>query len=164
MSSDSLKANLSNPARTYLWEVIFSNPLSGNAETLMLRAISTSEPERSVGSIKIPFKQTAGIKFPGKVAFPQTWDITFVEGEDRAILDTFTDWLDKVVNSKTGLGALVIKTDVYLNLINTDGSIAKKIRLIGCYPEKMASVPLSADDDKEIRQTITLSYDRWEKA
>jgi len=164
MSADSLKTNLSSPARGYLWEIIFSNPLSGDAETLMLRATSTSEPEKGVGSIKIPYKQTAGIKFPGKATFPQTWDITFVEGQDRKILDTFSSWIDKIVNAKTGIGSLLIKTDVYLNLINTDGTIGKKIKMVGVYPEKKGAVALSYEDDKEVRPTITLSYDRWELA
>jgi len=162
MSADSLKNNITNPARSYLWEVIFPTPLKGNAETYLLRAQSTTMPERSFGSILIPYKQSAGIKYPGKLTYPHAWDITFVEGEDREMIQNFYDWCNEIINDRTNIGAVRIKTDLYLHLINTDGTVAKKINMMGCYPERMSDVNLDYASEEEMKFTITFSYDRWE--
>ncbi len=163
MSADSLKTNLSNPAKDYLWDVMFAAPLGGDTETLMIRAQSTEMPERGVGAISVKYKQTAGIKFPGKAAFPQTWAVTFIEGEDRAIFNAMNDWLNTIVDARAGTGAIVVKTNVELHLLNTDGSTALQIRLVGCYPETVASVPLAYESEASIMYPVTFSYDFWEK-
>ena len=67
MGLDSLKSNLTNPARTYLWEVVIPVPIgNGDTDTYTVRAQTTEIPARSNGEITIPFKQTAGIKVAGK--------------------------------------------------------------------------------------------------
>lgn len=164
MSVNSLRNNLSNPGRVYLWEVLFPSPLEGDTETLLLRAQTTEMPERSFGSILIPYKQTAGIKYPGKLTYPHTWDITFVEGEDRAIIQTFYDWCNRVIDDKTGVGDLVVKTDIYLHLIDTNGNVSKKIKMSGCYPERMGNVSMDYNSEEEMKFTITFSYDVWTMA
>jgi len=161
MSVNSLKNNLSNPARTYLWEVLFANPLGGDTETLLLRCRSTSIPGVSVGSILLPFKQTGGVKYPGKKIYSHTWACTFVEGEDREMWDAFYAWAQAIINDETGLGSFNIKTDVYLHLIDTDGTVSKKIKLVGAYIESQDDVALSYDDEKEINIAVTFSYDYW---
>lgn len=162
MSVDSLRNNLTNPARAYLWEVIFPTPLKGDAETFLLRAQTTTFPERSFGSILIPYKQSAGIKYPGKLTYPHTWDLTFVEGEDRKILQSFYDWCNEVINDRTNTGSVVVKTDIYLHLLNTDGDVSMKVKLMGCYPERMSDVSLGYDTEAPMMFTITFSYDHWE--
>lgn len=162
MSADSLKNNLTNPARTYLWEVLIPNPGEGDTETYLLRAQSSEIPERGFGEILIPFKQSAGIKFPGKIQYPQKWDVTFVESEDRQIMQDVYDWMNNIIHDRFQVGNPVIKTDIYFNLINTDGSIAKKIRLVGTYPERMSNVAMDADSEDACKFTTTFSYDRWE--
>jgi len=157
-----LDANLTNPAKTYLWEVVFPNPVSGNSETLSLRCQSSSIPERSFGTIKIEYKQTAGVKYPGKVRFPQSWSLSFVEGEDRAILNAMNAWCDTIINAKTGVGELVVKTDIYLRLLNTDGETAATYRMKGAYPETIGEVSLAYENESDIRYPVTFSYDRWE--
>ena len=162
MSIDSLRNNLANPARVYLWEVVMPNPLEGDTETLLLRAQTTALPERSFGSILIPFKQTAGVKFPGKVTYTHTLDMTFIEGEDRKILDTFYKMMNAIIDDKSGIGTLSYKRDIYIHLINQDGSVEKKIKLVGTYPERMSGVELNQESETPMIFTITFSFDRWE--
>ena len=162
MSVDSLRNNLGNPARTYLWEVIVPSPLEGSSETIMYRAQTTSIPERSFGEILVPFKQSAGIKFPGKIHYTQKWDITFVEGEDREMLVTFYDWMNDIIDDKFMIGRVDYKTDIYLHLLNTDRSVAKRIKLVGCYPERIADVQLGMEPEEKVMFTVTMSFDRWE--
>ncbi|MHA1592007.1 MAG: hypothetical protein ACTSUP_06015 [Candidatus Heimdallarchaeaceae archaeon] len=161
MSINSLKNNLTNPARSYLWEVLFANPLGGDTETLLLRCRSTNIPGVSLGSILLPYKQTGGVKYPGKKTFSHTWSATFVEGEDRAMWDAFYEWTQSIVNAETGLGSFNIKTDIYLHLINTDGTVSKKIKLVGCYIESQEDIAITNDTDAEINIAVTFSYDYW---
>lgn len=162
MSADSLRNNLTNPARTYLWEVLIPSPVAGDTETYLLRAQSAEIPERGFGEIHIPFKQSAGIKVPGKLQYPQKWDVTFVEGEDRQIMQDIYDWMNSIIHDKYQVGNMVFKTDIYFNLINTDGSVAKKIKLVGTYPERLSNVDMDADSEDPVKFTVTFSYDRWE--
>jgi len=164
MGINSLKNNLNNPARSYLWEVLFPNPVGGDTDTLLLRCRSTSIPGVSVGSILLPYKQTGGVKYPGKKTFSHTWACTFVEGEDRAMWDAFYEWAQAIIDSETGLGSFNIKKDIYLHLIDTDGTVSKRIKLVGAYIESQDDIALSYDDETPILIAVTFSYDYWAKA
>lgn len=163
MSVDSLKNNLTNPARSYLWEVLFANPIGGDTDTFLIRCRSTSIPGRSVGKIHLAYKQTAGVEYPGKLTYDHAWPCSFVEGEDRAMFDALYDWAQAVVNDKTGLGQAVLKVDLYLNLLNTDGTTPMKIKIVGAYLESMESVGIAQESENEIVYPAVWSYDRWEK-
>lgn len=182
----SLKANLTNPARVYLWEVDipdagglagvmasvtglgssrgFSSLFGGSLVTL--RAQSTELPGRSVGDILIPFKQSGGLRFPGRLTYSHDWPVTFVEGEDRAIFDFLHNWEELVVGETTdaSAGEPDLRRDVTLRLLDTRGNVApQSIKMIGCYPKMTAPVPLQYGTDAPIMIPATLSYDWWEK-
>ena len=161
MSVNALKNNLTNPARDYLWEVIFASPLGGDTNTLLLRARSSIIPGRSVGNIHIPFKQTGGVEYPGKLTFSHNWTCTFVEGEDAKMWKAFYDWAQKIINTETGIGNFSIKTDIYLNLLNTDGSSRMKIKIVGAFIKEAADITFDYVSDKEINIATTWSYDYW---
>jgi hypothetical protein len=165
MSQDNLKNNVSNFVRRYLWEVIFSNPIGGGDSTaLMLRAQSTSIPGSSFGSIKVPFKQGPGIKVPGKLTMPQTWTTVFVEGTDGKIFDAIYAWKQAIVHDRLNVGGpdSIIKADIYLHLLDMSGTVIRRIKLVGAYPELMDDTPLSYEDEAVLMYTVTWSYDRWE--
>lgn len=163
MSVNALRNNLSNPARVYLWEVLFSSPLGGDPNTLLLRCRSTNIPGRSLGKIHLPYKQTGGVEYPGKITYSHTWACTFVEGEDREMWDAFYDWAQVIIHDETGLGSVDIKTDIYLNLLNTGGSSDMKIKIVGAFIESTDDIALSYDEEGEINIPVTWSYDYWTK-
>lgn len=163
MSVDSLKNNLTNPARTYLWEIMFANPLGGDTDTLLLRCRSTSIPGRSVGKIHLPYKQTGGVEYPGKLNYSHSWACTFVEGQDRAIFIALYDWAQAAVNDDTGLSAANVKTDVYLHLIDTDGNVPLRIKIVGAFLETVDDAPLAQDAEGELNFNGSWSYDKWVK-
>lgn len=168
MDIDSLRSNLSNPARTYMWEVLIPQIPGGdgaNSEDLELRGFSAAIPGRSVGVIKIPFKGTAGMKVPGKVTMSQTWTVQFREAMDAKVFDALHGWQQFILNAKTGVGNLdaLVKTTLYLNMLNLEGATWMTIKLLGAYIENMADVPLSYADEGVVVFSCTFSYDRWEK-
>jgi len=163
---DVLKNNLTNPARAYLFDVIFPIPMGGgDAETLMLRCQAASIPTVGVGEIKVPYKQTAGTKYHGKVTMDQTWALTFIEGEDKAIFQEFYNWIKKVVDPKSGIGTPDpdVKTDVILSLRTTADQEYLKLKLRGAWVEKIGPVDLAMDTETPIRLPVTLAYDYWEQ-
>jgi len=164
MSINSLKNNLTNLARDYLWEVLFASPKGGDTETLLLRCRSTSIPGRSVGSIAVPFKQNAPIQYPGKLTYSHSWSATFVEGEDREMWDAFYDWAQSIIDDETGIGSVNVKTDIYLNLLNTDGTSPMKIKIVGCFIKNQEDIAVSYDNEGGIMIPIVWSYDFWTKA
>jgi len=166
ISVENLKANLTNPARVYMWDVVIPSPVGGgDSNTLMLRCQSTNMPGRSVGNIAVPYKQSAGIQFMGKLTYSHTWECTFIEGEDANVFSAFYDWAQSQINDRDniGIGDNLIKTDIILRLVTTKGSEYLSIKLIGCYVDSMADVPLAYDTEDPVRLTVTFRYDRWEK-
>ena len=99
MGQDSLKANLTNPARSYLWDVLVPVPVGdGDSTTYQVRAQSTQIPGRKNESIAIPYKQTAGVVVAGKLSYDHTWTCEFIEGEDKKVFDAVYSWQQKIVH------------------------------------------------------------------
>lgn len=166
MGLDSLKSNLTNPARTYLWEVLVPVPLgNGDSDTYTVRAQSAEIPGRSNGEIVIPFKQTAGIKVAGKLKYDQQFAVTFIEGEDKKVFDAIQSWQQLIVNNVTGIGVgdPLYKSDVYLTLITTAGATYQKIKLRGAWVQNIGKVALSYGADTTVSYGVTFAFDTWEE-
>jgi hypothetical protein len=165
MGQDALSNNLSNPAKVYLWEVVFTNPIGGgDADTLMLRCQNTVIPGKSIGEILVPFKQTPGVKFPGKLTMSHTWTCTFIEGTDRAVFNALHAWMQLIVHDRlnTGQPDVAIKANVHLRLLDTTGTVWRKIKFVGAYIQDIAEVPIAYEDEGSIMYPATFSFDRWE--
>ena len=165
MGVDSLKANLTNPARSYLWDVIIPVPVGdGDNTTYQLRAQSTEIPEVSTGATNIPYKQTGGVEVAGKKVYSHTWACTFLEGEDTLMYDALYGWCQKVVHDVAGVGVgdPLYKTDAYVNLLGVDGSTTKKFKLKGAWIQTIGSTSLSYADDGVIKYSVTFRFDSFE--
>jgi hypothetical protein len=166
MSVNNLKSNLSNPARDYLFDVIIPNPIGGgDAETLLLRAQSASLPGRGVGVIKVPYKQSAGINFHGKLTYGQAWQVTFVEGEDGRVFDILHAWNQNIIHdvANVGIGDVFIQQDIIFNCLTTRGETWRQIVLKNAFPSNVSDVPMGYDNQQVVRYSVTWTYDSWEK-
>jgi hypothetical protein len=166
MGIQSLKANLKNPARQYLWEVVFPEVIGGGDGTILtFRCQSAEMPEEFFGNINIDYKQTAGVVYPGRRRLSHELTLQFVEGEDRKVFEAMYNWRQQIIHNENGIGAGddSIKTDVYIKLLNTTGDEAMSIRLQGCYPKKTAGISLDYTADAVIRPEVTFSFDNWVK-
>lgn len=170
MSAENLKNDISNPARVYLWDVLFANLVGGGSrDHLEIRAQSTAIPGRSFGEILVPFKGSAGIKFPGKLVLTHIWPAVFIEGDDREVWDAIYKWEQAIQDVRTGIGSpdALIKADIYLRLLGQSGTqatVTNKIKLVGCYPQAVDEVPVAYEDEGNIMYNVTFSYDYWEDA
>lgn len=167
LSAEDFKNNLNNPARVYLWDVMFTNPIGGgDAEALELRCQTTAIPGRGVGEILVPFKGTAGLKFPGKLTMSHIWPATFIESTDKKVFDALYAWNQAIIDARTGIGGLdiTIKANIYLRLVDATGNIYQKIRIVGCYPQDVPDVPVAFETEGVIMYAASFSYDYWEEA
>jgi len=167
MGLDSLKTNLTNPARAYLWEVLVPVPVGGGeSETYTIRAQSAEIPGRSNLQIKVPYKQTAGVAVAGKLVYDQQWMVTFIEGEDKKVFTALQGWQQLIVGNITGQGSgePAYKTDVYLTTIKVDGTVFMKIKLRGAWVQSVGKVALNyAAGDATVQYPVTFSFDTWEE-
>jgi len=167
MSVDNLKNDLTNPARAYLWDIVIPNiPGGGDAESLEIRAFSTSIPGRGLGGIKLAYKGGPGMKVPGKITMSQSWPVVIREGTDKKVFEALNSWQETISGVKTGIGTLdpLLKANLYLKCLDPPGSTWLKIQMVGCYPEDVAEVPLSQDTEDVIMFSCTFSYDYWLEA
>ena len=167
MSVDSLKANLTNPQRTFNWELLIPVPIGGGDSNLFtIRAQSSQVPSRENSPINVPFKQTAGAVFAGKLTYTHTWECSFVEGEDHKIYDAIHDWQEDIVGENTGigLGDPLYKTDAYITQLTTAGGNSLRLKLKGIWPQNIAVLPLSYENNTVAIYTVTFAFDSFEKA
>jgi hypothetical protein len=164
MGTDSLKSNLTNPARTYLWEVVIPVPIGGgDSTTLTLRARSASIPARENDPIEIPYKQTAGFVVAGKLKYTHSWAVDFMEGEDKKVFDALRQWQQNIVNDEFGVGVgdPLYKADVYLTALTTAGEIWLKIRLKSAWIQSVGAVNLTQEANTLIIYPVTFAFDSW---
>lgn len=162
---DSLKTNLTNPQREFLWEVMVPVPIGdGDSETYSIRAQSSQIPSRDNDPIAIPYKNTAGIVVAGKLKYSHTWQCTFIEGEDHKVFDAIESWQQDIVNNVTGigLGDPLYKTDAYLVLQTTAGGTSKKFKLKGVWPQSLGEVSVSYESTNLVKYTVTFAFDSFE--
>lgn len=160
MNVDNLRNDL-EVARSYMFEILFPRPIVGDAETLMLRGTASTLPERSLGKIHVAFKQSAGVNFVGKIKYPQTLDITFLEGEDREILKTFYRWMNSIIDDKTFIGRPDFKINFYINLLNLEDEVTDRYKVVGAWPEKLSGPPIDWNTEENIKYSVSFSYDKW---
>lgn len=164
MTTDKLKANLTKPQRSFMWEVIIPNPMGdGDPETFTLRCQSATKPGRSFSPIKVEYKQGPGFKIPGKLRYDQSWEVTVLEGEDAEMHKFLYTWQQGIINdaSELGWGDALIKRDIYLRLLDTSDEETLKIKLMGAYPENVPAAPLSMTADGILSYSATFSFDKW---
>lgn len=166
MGADILKNNLNNPAKSYLWVVVFPKLIGGgDGVTLATRCQSASLPGRGTSSIKIEYLGTAGFKVPGKMAMDQTWRLEFLEStQDKKTFTALYNWQQAIQSAKTGLGGPdpAIKTDLYFQALDQQGQTWLTIKLYGCYVESIGEISVSYGSNTSMTFPVTMSYDWWE--
>jgi len=165
MGADTLKTTLTNPARSYLFDVLIPVPIgNGNTTTFQVKAQSSEIPERTNGVINVPYKQTAGIVFAGKLNYSHKWSCSFLEGEDKSIWNALSSWQQTIVDGVAGVGVgdPFYKTDCYLNLLRVDGTTFMSLKLKGAWVQSVGDVALSYGVESIITYNVTFAFDSIE--
>lgn len=161
---DTVRNVLTNPARSYMWEMHIPNLLGGgDSSALTLQCQSTEIPDYSINPIHIDYKQSAGFDVPGKPKF-SPWNTTFIDTEDQVIYKAIYGWQQLINNrdTNTGLGDGQIRKDLYLSLLRTsDNEAYTRFRMVGGYPQSVDKVALAYGTDNLITLSVTWNYIRW---
>jgi hypothetical protein len=164
MSVDVLKNGMDNLAKSYLWELLIPRlPGGGDITALETRCQSIQLPGRSLSKIHIDYKQSPGFNVAGKLRYPQTWTLTFVEAADSKVFKAIYNWKQLGVNDFTniGMGDAAFKADLVLNLMSVANVDYNRIKVVGCFPQEIANVDLNYEGEGAIIFNVTFSYDRW---
>jgi hypothetical protein len=166
MGINTLKSNLTDVQRAYLWDIVIPSPIgSGDWAALQARCQATELPPRKTGVIKVPYKQTPGANYHGKLDVGQTWKCTFIEGLDKKVYDACYSWHELVVAVRNGIssGDQEIKTDVYVMMLDGNGNITTQVKLVGAYIEEIGQVTLDYENENPVRFDVTWRFDYHEK-
>ena len=166
MGMDSLKQNLSNPQRVFMWEFEIPAPKGlGTSDIWILRTQATAEPGRSFTPIEIPFKGTGGLVVPGKEKYEHTIKVSMLEGEDAKSYEAIQSWMKLIRDNVTGVGLSdpSLKTDGVVSLIDTKGIVTKRVKIVGMWPQDKGAVNLSYESNEVQKYDITFAFDRWEE-
>lgn len=164
-SVDSLKSNLTNPQRVYLFDVLIPVPIGGgDSNTLQIRAESSEVPGVGNTAILIDYKATAGIEVAGKKKYDHTWKCVFREGEDHKIYDALYAWTQAITHDVLGIGVgePFYKTDAYLSMLTVDGGTSMRIKLKGCWVQDIAVLPVDYKLNDVVKYTVTFEFDSFE--
>ena len=164
MGVDVLKNNLTNPARTYLWEFEIPAPKgTGSNDVWFIRAVSAIIPGKSFDDIDINYKGTGGFRVPGRERYSHDFPVTILEGEDKRGFVAINSWQNQIRSiDGTGEPDSNLKTDGILILLDNKESSWNRIKLTGIYPKSVGDVELSYDNSTNIKFNVVFSYDRWE--
>jgi hypothetical protein len=164
MGVDTLKNNLTNPARIYLWDFEIPAPKgSGSTDVWFIRAQTATIPGKSFEDIDINYKGTGGYRVPGRERFDHNYPVTVIEGEDRLAFTAINSWQNQI-RGTNGVGEpdSALKTDAIITLNDNKESAWLRIKLVGIYPKEVGNVDLTYDNSGNVKFNVVFSYDRWE--
>ena len=161
MGQDALRANLTLPARPYLFSVLINAPIGGgDFNTLQIRARTAEIPARRNAQIKVGYKQTGGVVYPGKTEYDQTWVVNFMEGEDQLIYLAMSGWQQAIVDNVTGVSTGQYLSDVSFSLDGVDGTADQYITLKNAWVQSVGKIALDTNTGTGfIIYPVTFAFD-----
>jgi len=162
MSIRDLSGNLTSLQRTYLFSILIPSVVGGgDSRAISIRTQKAEIPAIEYGAINVPYKATPGINFHGKKNIRHEWSLSFIEGEDAAIATAFTQWGNAVVDSDSGLSNPdpSLKTDAYVELTKTDGSVAIRYKIVGIFVKTLTPGRLDQKSEEGLTYDVVFSCD-----
>ncbi len=163
-------ANVGDIVRTYMFDLTIPGTVAGaNSDDLLVRVRNVSIPGRGNTPIESSF---FGMKtfFPGRVELAGTVAVTFEEFEDRTVSTALYNWQQQIFDWEDGgASQKASKADIaetlILQIYGYNGEpLAEngKIHFFNAWPQNIADVALSYEDNASVKYEVTFQYDRWE--
>jgi hypothetical protein len=154
-------SGLGSVVKSYLFEILLTDPPGGDGSDFALKVNSTVLPSGiTYEPIEIPEGGTV-LKEAGRAIPPRTWTVECREFEDAGVLDLLQAWRNVIYNPETGLRGSPsdYKTDAYLKLKKSDGTTYKTAKIFGIWPETVDDATLDKATSDMLRIPVTFSYD-----
>lgn len=153
-------------ARPSLYQINLSNPVNGGADLkLAFMAKSASLPARQFSMIEVPYFGRT-IKVQGTQTF-DAWTTTVINDEDFLVRNALEDWMSQINLAQQNITTLgrsptAYKSQAEVIQYSKDGSILRKVKLYGIWPESVGEIGLSWEDGDTIEEfEVTWQYDWW---
>lgn len=168
----SARGLLSQPATAYNWEILFTDLPSSvlsSAETLSLRARTTSIPNRSEGTF---VTQWGPYEFShaGRRTYGRKLPVRFIEGYARQILPVINRWSRDIFDeeSASGLPLDDLKASIWIRLLGPDPegtqAFTEAVHVYGVLPDSQQDIGVGYDQSGALYVDVIFAYDwhRWE--
>jgi len=167
-SINNFRAQLTGQAaRPNLFEVTIPFPTAvqtgeaGQKMTFMCKGAQI--PGVNLGMVEVPYFGRV-IKLAGNRTFDE-WTTTIINDEDFAVHGGLINWMN-AINSHGENDRLLSGTDYQVDAqvvhYAKDGSIAKTITMVNCWPSAVAAIDLDWSSNDQLEEfSVTWQYDYW---
>jgi hypothetical protein len=153
-------------ARANLFRCTINFPAyaGGDAELTSFLCKAAQLPQSSVSQFSVPFRGRE-LKVAGERTF-DNWSVTIINDTDFAIRDPMERWSNGINGHSTNTGLVNpvdYQTDLFVEQLDRDGSIIKRVDIRGAFPETVSPIDLSYDTTGEIETfEVSFAYQYWE--
>lgn len=155
-------------ARPNLFEVTIPFPGAVNpgeaGQKITFMCKGAQIPGADIGLVEVPYFGR-NIKLAGNRTFAE-WTTTVINDEDFAVHAGLTNWMN-AINTHAGNEREITGTDYQVDAqvvhYKKDGSVAKEITIVNCWPSSVAAIELGWDQNDAIEEfAVTWQYDYWQ--
>jgi len=153
-------------ARGSLFQINISNPVNGGADLkLAFMAKASSLPASTLTTVPVPYFGRE-IKVNGTRTY-DTWSTTIINDEDFLVRNALEDWMGQINLPQQNINTLgrspsLYKTQGEAIQYSKDGSILRKYKFYGLWPESLGDITLAWDDGDSIEEfEVTWQFDWW---
>jgi len=151
-------------ARPSLFQVQVQNPINPQGDLKMAFMCRAAQlPAETLSTIEVPYFGRS-IKINGNRDF-DPWEVTVINDEDFLVRNAMEEWMS-AINQKqeniTSVGASPAnyKSQAEVIQYSKDGSILRKYKFSGLWPQQLGSIELDWDNSDAIQEfAVTFQYD-----
>jgi hypothetical protein len=146
------------------FDLIIPNlPGGGNAKAITVKCRTSALPGSSLEPVEIGLHGFV-IKRPGRRVFPRQLPFTLYESGDMTSRDAIIGWMNACRGARTmaGVGSRAYRTTGDIIIYNDAGTIVRRVRMFGMWPEELSDSDLSGDSSNPMEVSGQLSYDTAE--
>lgn len=163
---NAFKAKFSGGARPNKFRVLISFPnyAGGDTERTSFMVRAASMPASQFGEINVPFRGRQ-IPYPGDRTY-EPWNVTVMNDTDFDVRDALVAWQNGINNAQSNSSDQPIDSwfaDIVVEQLGLqEGTILKRYRLVGAYPQSVGEIALSNETENEIETFETqFKYLYW---
>ena len=151
-------------ANLFRCTINFPGYAGGDNELTSFLCKTAQLPQSQVGSFIVNFRGRE-LKMASERTF-DPWTVTILNDTDFAIRDAMERWSNGINNHRTNGGIVNpvdYQTDLFVEQLDRDESVIKRVDLRGAFPENVGPIELSYDTRGEIETfDVTFAYQYWE--
>lgn len=155
--------NLGEPLRSYQFRLTFADPVGMSAINLRMRCTSLTLPgssiEETVASVK-----GHEIRFAGLRKFSGSWNTSFIEYADNAMLRGLDEWMKACNDPVAGItgNSDDYKRNALVEMLDNAGNPVSTRRIHGIWPSDYPDLNLDDNSSEQIKFDVPWKYDYWE--